>query len=254
MADGDYPDYVVSAATGWFVTQIQALPVWLVEIPDQRGIRLVPFFMRSASVVLTAAALAAATMLAAVPASAATRTWTISHGGAVSATTKSFTLDDITAGGSLTCKSSAVKAKLKSGKHLSGANAGALTSLSVTGCDLDGLPITIKAAHLPWHLNLVSYNSAKGVTTGTVTGVHLTLAVPDFACTGVVDGSSGKADNGSVEVTYTNKTGKLATLKTGGKLRLYDVSKNCDGFVKNRDSIAIIASYTVTPKQKITSP
>jgi hypothetical protein len=212
-----------------------------------------PLLMRSASIVLTTAALATATVLAAVPASAATRTWTISRGGAITATTKSFTLEDLAKRESLTCKSAVAKAKLKSGKHLSGVNAGTVTSAAVTGCVFDVFAVSIKAAHLPWHLNLVSYNAAKGVTTATLTGIHLTVAVPTIGCTAVVDGTSGKADNGTLEATYTNKTGKLATLKTGGKLRLYDV-KNCDGVVNNGDSIAIIATYTVSPKQKITSP
>lgn len=56
-----------------------------------------------------------------------------------------------------------------------------------------------------------------------------------------------------VQVTYTNKTGQLAILKTGGRLHLFSV-KNCAGVVKNGDSIALIASYAVSPKQKITSP
>jgi hypothetical protein len=57
-----------------------------------------------------------------------------------------------------------------------------------------------------------------------------------------------------LQATYTNKTARLVTLKTGGKLHLFSVSNNCAGVVKNGDSIAIIATYAVTPKQKITSP
>jgi hypothetical protein len=209
---------------------------------------------RSASVVLASAALVAATGLAAMPASAAPKTWTITRGGAVTATTKSLTLTDTTKGASLTCTSSVAKAKLKSGKGLSGTNVGTLTSASVTGCRVAGFTITIKAAHLPWHLNLVSYNSAKGVTTGTLTGIHMTLAVPGISCSGVLDGTAGTADNGMLQVTYTNKTAKLTTLKTGGKLHVYNVSSGCAGVVSNGDSVAISASYTVSPAQKITSP
>lgn len=186
-----------------------------------------PVLIRPASVALAAAALAAA---------AAT----------------SFTLEDITAGGSLHCGSSAAKVRLKSGKGLSGANAGKLTAGSVSGCGAAGFTVTIKAAHLPWQLSLVSYNSAKGVTTATLTGIQLTLAVPGTGCTGVVDGTAGTAGNGMVRVTYTNKTATLTTLKTGGKLRLYDV-RNCYGLVSNGDSVAISASYAVRPAPKITS-
>jgi hypothetical protein len=210
--------------------------------------------MRSASIALTSAALVAAAALAAAPASAAPKkTWTITKGGAVAAATKSFTIEDLTVKASLPCKSSTAKAKLKSGKGLSGANAATLTAASASGCSVAGFTITIKAGHLPWHLNLVSYNSAKGVTTGTLTGIHITFAVPAIGCSAVVDGTANTANNGMVQVTYTNKTGQLAILKTGGNLHLFSV-KSCAGVVNNGDSIAIIASYGVSPKQKITSP
>ncbi len=211
---------------------------------------------RPASIVLTIAAIAAAAGLAAPSASAATKpkTWTITKGGAVTAATKSFTIEDVTAKASLPCKSSTAKAKLKSGKRLSGTGIGMVTAASASGCAVAGFAITITSGHLPWHLNLVSYNAAKGVSTGTLTGIHITFAVPAIGCSAIVDGTGKKpANNGMVQVTYTNKTGQLAILKTGGNLHLFSV-KSCDGVVNNGDSVAIIASYAVTPKQKITSP
>jgi hypothetical protein len=206
------------------------------------------------SAALVGAALTVATVLAAPSASAATKTWTVTRGGAVTATAKSLTVVDITNGESLPCGSSVVKVKLKSGKHLPGTDAGTLTSATFTGCDIAGFSITGKATHLPWHLNLVSYNSAKGVTTATLTGIHITLSVPAIGCMAVADGTGAAANNGALRMTYTNKTGKLATLKTGGKLHLFDVSKNCDGVVSDGDSVALIATYQVSPVQKITSP
>jgi hypothetical protein len=202
------------------------------------------------SVALAGAALAVTTVLAA---SAATKTWTITKSGAVTATTKSFTPQDTTTGESLPCGSSVVKAKLKSGKRLSDVDAGTLTSATFTGCDIADFSITLKAACLPWHLNLASYNSAKGVTTATLTGIHITLSVPAIGCMAVADGTGATAHNGMLRVTYTNKTGKLAALKTGGKLRLYNV-KNCEGVVSAGNSVALIATYLVRPVQKITSP
>jgi hypothetical protein len=208
--------------------------------------------MRPASIVLTCAALAAAAGLAASPAAAATKaSWTITRGGAVTATTKSFTIEDITQKAGLTCGSSTVKGKLKSGSFLSGANAGTVTSATVASCSIEGVPVTIKPGHLPWHLNLVSYNAAKGVTTATLTGIHMTLAAPDVGCTAVLDGTGKAADDGTLEVTYTNKTAKLTTHTAGSKLRLFGVT-NCESVVNNGDAIAIIANYGVSPKQKIT--
>ena len=207
---------------------------------------------RPASIVLTCAALAAAASLASASASAATTPfWTITKGGAVTATTKSLTIQDITQKAGLPCKASTVKGKLKSGKFVSGTNAGTVMSAAATGCGIPGFAVTVKAGHLPWHLNLVSYNAAKGVTTGTLTGIHMTFAVPAFGCTAVVDGTGSAAHNGKIQVTYTNKTGKLAALTAGSNLRLYSV-KNCMGVVSNGDKIAIIATYVLTPKQKIT--
>jgi hypothetical protein len=53
--------------------------------------------------------------------------------------------------------------------------------------------------------------------------------------------------------TYTNKTAKLTTLKTGGKLHLFDIH-SCLGLISNGDTVTISASYTVSPAQKITGP
>ena len=211
---------------------------------------------RPATVLLTSVALAVAVAvaLAAGPASAAApKTWTISRGGAVALAVKGFTLEDATAGFSLPCKASAAKAKLKAGKRLSGTAAGTVTAASATGCSTEGFTIKIAAGHLPWHLDLVSYNAAKGVTTGALTGMHLSLSVPAVGCTAVADGTAGNADNGSLAVAYTNKTAKLTTLKTGGKLHLYDIH-NCLGLISDGDTVTISAAYAVSPAQKITSP
>jgi hypothetical protein len=217
---------------------------------------LISVLKRPASIVLTIAAFAAAAGIVAPAASAAPRTWTITKGGAVTAATKSFSIVDLTRkpAVSLPCKASTAKARLKSGRRLSGVGAGVITATSASGCTVAGFAITIKAAHLPWHLNLVSYNAAKGVTTGTLTGIHINFAVPAIGCTAMVDGTKATANNGSVVVTYTNKTAKLAILKAGTKLHLFNVNSKCLGVVKNGDLIAIVATYSVTPKQKITSP
>ena len=101
---------------------------------------------RPASIVLTCAALAAAASLASASASAATTPfWTITKGGAVTATTKSLTIQDLTKKMGLPCKASTVKGKLKSGKVLSGMNAGTVMSAAATGCGIPGFAVTVKA-------------------------------------------------------------------------------------------------------------
>ena len=106
----------------------------------------------------------------------------------------------------------------------------------------------MKTTHFPWHLNAKSFKN--GVTTGTITGIHATLTGP--SCSAVVDGTGATANNGTVTATYTNSTGKLAT--TGaGNLHVYNVS-GCAGLINSGDITSFKGSYTVSPKQTITSP
>ena len=110
---------------------------------------------------------------------------------------------------------------------------------------------TLTASHLPWRLNAVSFDSATGVTTGTITGIH--AAFSGLGCSGVADGTGPAKNNGKVAVTYTNSTGVLNVLTTGGNLHIYQVS-GCFGIWDNGDSATFGGSYTVTPQQTITSP
>jgi hypothetical protein len=201
------------------------------------------------------AAPASATPAGAAPAgatSASHRPWHITRGRAIVAFAHNITVEDTTAGRRIPCRSSTLKIRLKSGRRLSGANAGKLTSASFGGCTtLNGYSVRVSLGHLPWHLNLASYNAAKGVTTGTLTGLHLAIRVPFLGCTAVADGTSAKAHNGVLAATYSNKTHRLTALRTGGSLRVYDV-RNCYGVINNGDSITLSASYAVRPSLKIT--
>ncbi|HEX3490817.1 MAG TPA: hypothetical protein VHU92_15825 [Streptosporangiaceae bacterium] len=210
--------------------------------------------VRPASILVAGVALATAVGLSAAPALAAGKTWTISPGGAISAKAKNATVTDTTSGNSLTCKSSTMKGKLKAGKKLAGKAAGTVSGFTITGCSIEGQAITVKPSHLPWKLNLVSYNKAKGVTTATLTGIHIKITVAALGCSAIVDGTKSTADNGMITVTYTNKTGVLKTQTKGGNLKLYGVTSGCLGVINSGDKVALGASYTVTKKQKITSP
>lgn len=210
--------------------------------------------VRPASILVAGVALATAVGLSAAPALAAGKTWTISPGGAISAKAKSAKVTDTTSGNSLTCKSSTMKGKLKSGKKLKGTAAGTVSAFTISGCAIDGAAIKVTPSHLPWKLNLVSYNKTKGVTTATLTGIHIKIAVAALGCSAIVDGTKATGDNGMITVTYTNKTGVLTTLTKGGNLKLYSVSSGCLGVINTGDKVTLGASYTVTKKQKITSP
>src|SRR6266704_2669470 len=92
--------------------------------------------------------------------------------------------------------------------------------------------------------------SGTGVTTGTITGIHATLSGP--SCSAVVDGTGPTANNGRVTAKYSNGTGKLTT--TGaGNLHIYHVS-GCAGLIHSGDGSSFHGSYTISPKQIITSP
>jgi hypothetical protein len=180
---------------------------------------------------------------------AASKTWTVTPGGAFSSSAGTTKLTDTTTGGIISCTSSATSGKFKSGSGLAAKALGTFTSVSFHTCTSEGLSLTVSAGHLPWSLNAVSYKS--GVTQGTITGIHITGKAT--GCSAVLDGTSGTADNGMVKFTYTNKTHKIAVLATGGNLHIYDVS-GCAGFINDGDIATMATSYTVTPAQTITSP
>jgi hypothetical protein len=70
----------------------------------------------------------------------------------------------------------------------------------------------------------------------------------------VIDGASATAADGRVAFRYTDSTGQLKLLTGSSNLHYYDVSNGCLGIVKDRDPATLSATYTVTPKQAITSP
>jgi hypothetical protein len=209
---------------------------------------------RAGSALVTGVALAGMLALSASAAGAATNTgvaatWTVKPGGAITAKAGTTTLKDTNTGSVLTCTSSSGKGTAKTGSGLSGTGIASITALSFTNCTGPlGLKFTVKTTHFPWKLNAKTFSSGK--TTGSITGIHATLTGP--SCSATVDGTGASANNGMVTATYTNSTGKLAT--TGaGNLHIYNVS-GCAGLINSGDGSSFKGSYTVTPKQTITSP
>jgi hypothetical protein len=204
-----------------------------------------------------------------VPAAlAAATTWTIQPGGAVHAKSGRLTLKDTTTGTVITCIPSTgspltARGTLKSGSGLPGSDVGSLSAASLGHCanplvarqpgNLSRrIVFTLQARGLPWHVNLSSYNAAKGMVRGTLS--HLQITASAAGCTFVVDGTSGTAEDGRVVFRYTDSTGQLTVLTAGGNLHVYDVNAGCLGLVSDGDTAVLPATYTVTPKQAITSP
>ncbi len=187
-----------------------------------------------------------------VPAALAAGTWTVQPGGGVQATSGLVNIRDTMTGTLLTCVRSTASGTVKSGSGLPGSHAGSLSAVRFPICNAGPVPMTVQAGGLPWHVNLSSYNAATGVARGTIGHVRLTTS--GSGCTTVIDGTSATADDGRVVFRYTDSTGQLKLLTTSSNLHYYDVSKGCLGIVNDRDPAALSATYTVTPKQSITSP
>ena len=199
--------------------------------------------------VLTLMAAALSIGLSATSSLAATKTWTVSPGGTISAKAGKPVLKDTTSGTTVSCTSSTTAGTLKSGSGLKGAGIGSVTSIAFTNCTVLGQTVSLSTGTVSWPINAVSYKA--GVTHGTVSGIHFALS--SSICSAPIDGTSGTADNGTVKITYTNSTHKLKILATGGNLHVYDVS-GCFGLVNNGDAGSITSTSTVTPAQTITSP
>jgi len=192
-------------------------------------------------------AIALTLTLGATAASAAT--WTVTPGGAITAS-GSGQVKDTSTGTIAKCTSIKVtKATLKHGSGLAGKGIGTITASTFTGCTIATISVTVTTENLPWKLNATSYNSSTGVTTGTLTGVELLATAP--GCSATLEGTT--ATNGKIKVTYTNSTGVLKLLATGGNLTDENVS-GCFGLVNNGDPEDASGSLTVTPGQTITSP
>jgi hypothetical protein len=204
---------------------------------------------RLTKVMLSGGAAALAISLSATAASASTATWTVKPGGSVTAS-GSGQVKDTKTGTVAKCTSIKItKATLKKGSGLSGTGIGTISGASFTGCTIATVAITVTVEDLPWKLNALSYNSTSGVTHGSITKVELLATAP--GCSATLEGTT--ATNGRVKVAYTNSTGVLKLLPSGGNLTSENVS-GCFGLVNNGDPQDASGKLTVSPKQTITSP
>jgi hypothetical protein len=180
-------------------------------------------------------------------------TWTVQPGGAITATSGSLTLTNPPSGSvSDTCTLSTMSGTLKAGSGLPGPGIGSISMAAFRGCGHIASQ-DLKARGLPWHLNLVSYDAATGVSRGTISHLKIAFAPAPGGCTAVVNGTSGSNPDGVVAVTYANQTGKLKIHPAGGTLHFYHIT-GCAGLLRDGDTATLSATFTVSPKQDITSP
>jgi hypothetical protein len=174
-------------------------------------------------------------------------TWTVTPGGATTATSQNTTVKDTATGTTLTCASSTVSASTQGGSGLSGTAIATVSSVTVSGCKGPlGISFGGTVSSLTAALNAISY--ANGVTTGTLSGISGNAS--GFLCSASVAGPSATTP-GTVEGTYTNSTHTLTV--TGGDLHIWNVW-GCFGLIQSGDPLSISASYVLSPAQTITSP
>jgi hypothetical protein len=208
-----------------------------------------PMLTRMRGTLLTVAVTATVIGLGTGPAFAAA-TWTITPGGTVSGSAGTTTLKDSSTGTTVTCTSSTASGSLKSGSGQSNP-IGTISSINFNSCT-GPLGITFSASVSgSFPLTANSYNASTGVTSGTISKIHGTLT--SSLCSLVIDGTSGTANNGTVNATFTNSSSNLQVLTTGSTLHIYNVS-GCFGLVKNGDGATFAGTYAISPKQKVTSP
>ena len=207
-------------------------------------------------------ALAAAAVVATGPgaaASATARTWTVSPGpideppAVARSSTPRGTSGGVFSGDTNSCESSRMSGTLKAGSGLSGTGIGSFTTAVYSLCQAGPFPGKVTAGGLPWRLNLTSYNRSTGVAQGTISHLQINFVPSAFQCTAAVKATSGTTPDGVAPVSYTSRTGVLKILTTGGDLHFYHVRK-CAGIINNGDAAALSASFTISPRQVITSP
>ena len=209
--------------------------------------------MRYARPLIAGSAAVLAATLGATAALAAA-TWTIKPGGAVTATGMKVVFTDPKTRSNWTCQSVTLSGKLRSGSGLSGSGAGSISAVTFTRCtnplDLTSRVVfALTATDLPWHINLSS--SSNGVVTGSISHLQMQLGGP--GCKAVLGGSSATATDGHVRFSYTDSTGRLKILTTGGNLHFYNVT-GCAGLWNTGDPLTVSGTFPLSPKQKITSP
>src|ERR1700722_20369548 len=148
----------------------------------------------------------------ATPSSATTATttyWTITPAGITNELPASlFTLTDTLTGGTVDCPSGEPQIYWPHHGPWPGPLLGTVTQYSFGTCtDQLGQSLTLTEGGPSWDVNLNSYDAATGVTTGTITGIN--VSVSGSGCSAIIDGTSPDAYNGHVADTFTNGTNTM---------------------------------------------
>lgn len=192
-----------------------------------------------ATIVVGVPALAVA--LGAAPLAAATATWTVTPGGTFTNPGEAIHshLTDAATGTSFLCQGLAISGTFKSGSGLTDP-IGKITAANGTGtgpllCASSPTEFGMTFSHFPMSIRAVRYDASTGVTTGVITGIHITLSTAASACTGTIDGTGPDANNGMVHFSFFNTGGELH-FNASSNLHAYNVS-GCAGLIHSGDAI-----------------
>ncbi len=205
---------------------------------------------RLAGVLLTGATAALVTGVSAGAAAGVDATWTVTPGGSITLASSAIALRDNVTGTTLSCTASSGSGGI--GSSIDNV-LGTITALSFTGCTgPQGQPFTITMTRLPFYISGKIYNATAGVTSGIIYRVAGELSGP--SCTASLEGPD-TIHTARPRFSYRNSTGKLKLPGTG-TMEITNVT-GCTGLFNNGptpDPASLTGTYTVTPKQTITSP
>jgi hypothetical protein len=190
----------------------------------------------------------------AAPALATDVVFNVSPGGSFGGPLSSpaVTISDTATGTTITCPTSLVKGVITGGTGLSGTHLGRLVFVSFGGCVDSAASVTFtvtgpSTTH-PWWFNATSF--AAGVTTATISGMHLRLQGSN-GCVVVADHTGPGSFNGKAIGHYTNGTPPTLQIQpVGPGLRAFPNAACNSGTpatpVNASDPITIAATYHIS--------
>jgi hypothetical protein len=198
---------------------------------------------------LAAGAALVASVVISGTASAEDATWTVTAGpgGAFTGSAGTTLLEIQESGIQLSCVSATAAGTATPGTGVVNPLAQIPENPGVKFNDCQGpFGLTFEVVHVgTWFLNGVSYNSATGVTTGTLDNIEADIVGP--GCNATV--------TGSVNVTFTNSTDVLSVQPDFTLLVSFvDPANDCLGLINQGEHANFDGDFTITPGLTVTSP
>ena len=190
--------------------------------------------MRTFAAAATVAGASALALAFSTPALALS--WTVTSGGAVTAVNSGpIAFQDVTAGITASCTTGSGAGSVPNGFNTP---VGTLSSLSLSGCasTSPAISFTLTVNTAGSAIN-VTGPTVGGVTPGNISGLTVTAKAFGGLCTLTAGG-------GTLNGSYTNSTGALATTSATG-VTVTSVNAGCLGIVKKGDVASLSGTFIV---------